>query len=97
VINCCFNPACKQELLYLRDGSLYQWETGFGVTFHSEFFWLCPKCAVTSRLVRDNEGRPILASSFLAGRQTDRTSRIRRVLAGSGILRQRSEPQRITG
>ena len=82
MIGHCFNPKCNQELRYLRQGSVYQLETGVGREFHSEFFWLCPICSSKFKLASDDNGRPLLAPCR-AGRAGDlRCSRIRRVLRG---------------
>lgn len=60
----CANPACSAPFHYLRDGRLFQIESGSG-SQHSagtqfvanpkhphkvEFFWLCADCAVTMTL-----------------------------------------------
>ncbi len=56
MIGHCFNPDCKEELRYLRQGSVYQLETGFGREFHWEFFWLCPICSITFKVSSDDKG-----------------------------------------
>lgn len=78
----CFNPECKLELRYLSQGSVYQWETGIGGEFHSEFFWLCPVCSSTFELAADENGKPLLAPCGSRGDCNQRCSRIRRVLKG---------------
>jgi hypothetical protein len=82
MIGYCFNPVCNRELRYLRQGSVYQWETGVGQKFHSEFFWLCPDCSSQFELIFDAEDLPLLApcGSKRDGRQG--CSRIRKVLRG---------------
>jgi hypothetical protein len=80
MIGHCFNPACNQELHYLRQGSVYQWETGQGRDFHSEFFWLCPICSSLFEVSSDDHGLPLLAPCGAKGEGDLQFSRIRRVL-----------------
>ena len=61
MIGHCFDPVCKKELRYLRQGSVYQLGTGSGRTFHSEFFWLCSDCSSTFQLTSNDTGVPLLA------------------------------------
>jgi hypothetical protein len=82
MIGHCFNPKCHEELRYLRQGSVYQWETGVAQNFHSEFFWLCPPCSRVFKVVSDHEGRPSLAPAALKEEWGRRDSRIRRVWRG---------------
>jgi hypothetical protein len=82
MIGCCFNSECNEELRYLRQGSVYQWETGVAQDFHSEFFWLCPACSPLFKLVSDPAGEPFLAPAALKDEWGRRDSRIRRVLRG---------------
>jgi hypothetical protein len=82
MIGHCFNPKCNEELRYLRQGSVYQWEKGVAQDFHSEFFWLCPACSPIFRLVSDRDGEPSLAPAALKDEWGRRDSRIRRVLRG---------------
>ena len=77
----CFNPECKQELQYLH-GSVYQWETGIGGEFQSEFFWLCPDCSSTFELAAGENGKPLLSPCGSRGECNHRCSRVRRVLKG---------------
>jgi hypothetical protein len=82
MIGYCFNPVCNRELRYLRQGSVYQWETGVGQKFHSEFFWLCPDCCSQFELIFDPEGLPLLAPCGAKREGRQGCSRIRRVLRG---------------
>lgn len=82
MIGRCFNPKCNEELRYLRQGSVYQWETGVAQDFHSEFFWLCPACSPIFKLVSGQAGEPSLAPAALKDEWGRRGSRIRRVLRG---------------
>jgi hypothetical protein len=82
MIGNCFNPSCNQELRYLRQGSVYQWETGVAQDFHSEFFWLCPACSPLFKVVFNHDGEPSLAPAALKDEWGRRGSRIRRVLRG---------------
>ena len=82
MIGNCFNPKCKQELRYLRQGSVYQREAGAGVEFHSEFFWLCPNCSALFKIASDEQGEPLLAPYDARGDGDQRAYRIRRVLRG---------------
>lgn len=59
----CANPSCFNTFLYLHDGRLFQLETShqnavYGADFssqklvhHTEFFWLCGKCATKMTVV----------------------------------------------
>jgi len=80
MIGHCFNPECNEELRYLRQGSVYQWETGVAQDFHSEFFWLCPTCSPLFKVTFDHDGEPSLAPAALRDERGRRNSRIRRVL-----------------
>ena len=84
MIGHCFNPESNKELRYLREGSVFQWETGVGREFHSEFFWLCPICSSTFKVASDDNGEPVLV---LCGSKSEgggrRRSRIRRVFRGA--------------
>lgn len=82
MIGYCFNPVCNRELRYLRQGSVYHWETGVGQGLHSEFFWLCPDCSSQFELIFDEEGLPLLAPSGSKRQGRRECSRIRRVLQG---------------
>jgi hypothetical protein len=82
MIGNCFNPACRKELRYLRQGAVYQWEKGTGPQFCSEFFWLCPGCSSSFDLGADREGMPSLTTSGSKGEANQRCFRIRRVLTG---------------
>ena len=82
MIGHCFNSECNQELRYLREGSVYQWEIGVGREFHSEFFWLCPTCSSTFKVASDDNGNPLLVPCSLKRVGDRRQSRIRRVFGG---------------
>ena len=80
MIGHCFNPECNEELRYLRQGSVYQRETGTAQDFRSEFFWLCPACSPLFKVTSDDDGEPSLAPAALRDERVRRNSRIRRVL-----------------
>jgi hypothetical protein len=80
MIGYCFNPECNEELRYLRQGSVYQRETGTAQDFRSEFFWLCPACSPLFKVTSDHDGEPSLAPAALRDERVRRNSRIRRVL-----------------
>jgi hypothetical protein len=82
MIGNCFNPECNEELHYLRQGSVYQLESGPGQKQHSEFFWLCPACSCTFKVASDDSGMPILAPCSAKPDCRQRCSRVRRVLTG---------------
>jgi hypothetical protein len=82
MIGHCFNPECNEELRYLRQGSVYQWETGVGREFHSEFFWLCPTCSSRFMVASDDNGEPLLVPCSSKRDGDQKCSRIRRVLRG---------------
>jgi hypothetical protein len=82
MIGNCFNPACNEELRYLRQGSVYQLETGVGREFHSEFFWLCPVCSTTFKVGSDHKGAPLLSSNSSSEECHQKCCRVRRVLRG---------------
>ena len=67
MISKCANPTCSARFLYMHEGQLYRFERepssdtesllGFDPTVrkHStgvEFFWLCPRCAASLKLVQ---------------------------------------------
>ncbi len=80
MIGHCFNPDCKEELRYLRQGSVYQLETGLGREFHSEFFWLCAICSTTFKVSPDDKGMPLLSPCGSNEECHQRCCRVRRVL-----------------
>src|ERR1700722_5370592 len=82
MIGNCFNPDCRTELRYLRHGSVYQWETGVGREFHSEFFWLCAICSSTLKVSSNDNGEPSLVRHHSKNEGGQACSRIRRVLRG---------------
>jgi hypothetical protein len=82
VIGHCFNPACNQELRYLRQGSVYQLETGVGRRYRSDFFWLCLNCSPRFEVGSDDNGLPLLTPRGSTGGANHRFSRIKRVLRG---------------
>jgi hypothetical protein len=82
MIDRCFNPGCGQELHYLRDGSVYEWEGGKLSNLPLEFFWLCPECSKYFTVVSDENGAAILCrNSCLESQKASRPSRVRRVLS----------------
>ena len=60
----CANPACSRSFRYLRDGKLFEIETG-GESENSndvrksarrvEFFWLCGECSAQLMVINDHE------------------------------------------
>ena len=54
----CANPVCTTPFQYLRDGKLFQMETGAGPQLVGdkkpqakvEYFWLCARCAADMTL-----------------------------------------------
>ena len=82
MIGHCFNPDCNEELHYLRQGSVYQLETGLGREFHSEFFWLCPVCSASFKVSSDDKGTPLLSTSGSNEECHQMGCRVRRVLRG---------------
>ncbi len=44
MLDCCFNPACKRELLYLRDGRVVRLVKAQREKATVEHFWLCGEC-----------------------------------------------------
>lgn len=82
MIGHCFNPECNEELRYLRQGSVYQWEAGVGREFHSEFFWLCPTCSSKFKVASGDHGKPRLAPCGSTREGDRRCCRIRRVFRG---------------
>lgn len=82
MIGNCFNRDCNEELRYLRQGSVYQLDTCIGQKDRSEFFWLCPACSRTFKLVSDRTGLPVLAPCNARPDCPQRSSRVRQVLRG---------------
>ncbi len=71
MISKCANPSCSARFLYLHEGQLYRFEReartdtelllGFDPALrkHStgvEFFWLCPRCAASLKLIHCHGG-----------------------------------------
>ncbi len=83
MIGHCFNPECNEELHYLRQGTVYHWEAGFGREFRSEFFWLCPTCSSVFAVASADNGEPLLVPSGTKREGDRRCSRIRRVFRGA--------------
>ena len=79
MIGHCFNPECQKELQYLRQGSVFHWESGRGCGARSEFFWLCSSCSCQFDLRFDADERPLLAPSGTKRECREGCSRIRRV------------------
>lgn len=79
MIGRCFNPECVEELRYLRQGSVYAWESGGMREFHVEFFWLCPTCTCRYQVASDEEGRPVLSPKSLRIWSGRHGCRVRRV------------------
>jgi hypothetical protein len=44
MITVCFNPVCKRELLYLREGRVVRLVKTRGGQARVEHFWLCGDC-----------------------------------------------------
>ncbi len=80
MIGHCFNPECNEELRYLRQGSVYQRETGAAQDFRSEFFWLCQACSPLFKVTSDDDGKPSLVPATRRDERVHRNFRIRRVL-----------------
>ena len=74
----CFNPECRDELRYLRQGSFYAWDSGVAPE-HSEFFWLCSACSRTFLVACDEHGRPVIWPKWLRIEPNPMYSRVRRV------------------
>jgi hypothetical protein len=74
----CFNPECREELRYLRQGSFYAWDSGVAPE-HSEFFWLCSACSRTFLVACDEHGRPVIWPKWLRIEPNPMYSRVRRV------------------
>jgi len=47
MIDICFNPKCRRELRYLRDGRVVRVIHGTGEDAAIEHFWLCGTCYET--------------------------------------------------
>ena len=65
----CANPSCKTAFHRLRDGRLFQMETGLRgpqlvgekkPAHKIEYFWLCSRCAIEMTLVFDR-GKGVIA------------------------------------
>ena len=80
MIGRCFNPECGEELRYLRNGSVYAWESGSAHEIHVEFFWLCPTCSCTFQIACDENGRPVLEPGLRKLGFDRQGFRVRRVL-----------------
>ena len=49
----CFNPGCRKELLYLRNGRIVRIVRNHQDRVVVEHFWLCDQCAHEWTLVQD--------------------------------------------
>jgi hypothetical protein len=47
MIDRCFNPGCRRELHYLRDGRIVRVIRGKGDDVSLEHYWLCGACYLT--------------------------------------------------
>lgn len=65
----CANPSCTTPFQYLRDGKLFQMETGLGGPHPTsdkkparriEYFWLCSRCATEMTLAYES-GKGVIA------------------------------------
>ena len=52
----CFNPECKQELRYLREGRVVRIVHGDGDGARLEHFWLCGPCSLAYDFVFGSDG-----------------------------------------
>src|ERR1700760_5068515 len=74
----CFNPECRDELRYLRQGSFYAWDSGVAPE-RSEFLWLCSACSRAFLIACDERGRPVIWPKWLRIVPYARYSRVRGV------------------
>jgi hypothetical protein len=63
MVQCCVNPACREEFKLLSAGDLYAHERRSADT---EFFWLCAACAGKFDLYLDPAGR-VMVRAWSAG------------------------------
>jgi hypothetical protein len=73
VVDHCFNPACKKELRYLRDGRVVRIVHGTGEDTRVEHYWLCGKCSESYEFVFSREGAVMLEPR--AGQRSEPMSR----------------------
>ena len=58
----CFNPACRRQLHYLREGCVVRVVTNAGSNVGIEHFWLCGDCCQTFSLQVVAEGKVNMVS-----------------------------------
>lgn len=56
MVNYCYNPGCKRELHYLRDGRVVRIIHGLDDDMRVEHFWLCGHCSETYEFVFGADG-----------------------------------------
>jgi hypothetical protein len=56
MIDSCFNPACRRELHYLRDGRVVRVIRGKEEDLSVEHYWLCGPCYETNDFVFSPDG-----------------------------------------
>lgn len=56
MVDCCYNPKCKKELRYLRDGRVVRIIHTDGETMRVEHFWLCGHCSRAREFVFGTDG-----------------------------------------
>lgn len=63
MINHCINPLCDEEMKRFGIGELYSHEIRevTSPARKTEFFWICPTCAIFLTIRLDKEGNPIAA------------------------------------
>jgi hypothetical protein len=56
MVNVCYNPECKKELCYLREGRVVRVVHGGGDEARLEHFWLCGHCSRIYGFVLPSDG-----------------------------------------
>jgi hypothetical protein len=56
MVDVCYNPECKKELLYLRDGRIVRIVHDNGDEERLEHFWLCGPCSDAYEFVFEPDG-----------------------------------------
>lgn len=62
MVNYCYNPDCKKELIYLREGRVVRIVHGDGDHERLEHFWLCGPCSEAFEFVFEADGQVTLRS-----------------------------------
>lgn len=64
MIDCCFNPACKKQLRYLREGRVVRVIAKNPDRLQIEHYWLCGECYKSHDFVFGSDGDVTLGARY---------------------------------